>query len=76
MTATRREHDLLGERDVPADAYYGIQTLRALENFNITGVHLDQFSTFINAFAKSKPPSAPPATKSSAANCTTSSWWT
>ncbi len=54
MTATRREHDLLGERDVPADAYYGIQTLRALENFNITGVHLDQFSTFINAFAQVK----------------------
>ena len=94
MTATRREHDLLGERDVPADAYYGIQTLRALENFNITGVHLDQFSTFINAFAqvkkpprspttklarwtaKSRTPSAPPATKSSAANCTTNSWWT
>ena len=76
MTATRREHDLLGERDVPADAYYGIQTLRALENFNITGVHLDQFSTFIKAFAQvKKTPSAPPATKSSAANCTTSSWW-
>ena len=34
---TRREHDLLGERDVPARAYYGIHTLRALENFNITG---------------------------------------
>ena len=28
-TATRQEHDLIGYRDVPADAYYGIQTLRA-----------------------------------------------
>ncbi|MDO4777838.1 MAG: aspartate ammonia-lyase [Cardiobacteriaceae bacterium] len=48
---TRQEHDLLGYRDVPADAYYGIQTLRAYENFQITGVRLKQFSTFINAFA-------------------------
>lgn len=49
--ATRQEHDLLGDRDVPADAYYGIQTLRAYENFNITGVRLKQFSTFIKALA-------------------------
>jgi hypothetical protein len=34
MTQTRLEHDLLGEREVPAARYYGIQTLRALENFN------------------------------------------
>jgi aspartate ammonia-lyase len=34
---TRREHDLLGERDVPHEAYYGVHTLRALENFTITG---------------------------------------
>ena len=33
----RTEHDLLGDRVVPADAYYGIHTLRALENFPITG---------------------------------------
>ena len=31
---TRKEHDLLGERNVPQNKYYGIQTLRALENFN------------------------------------------
>ena len=36
--ATRREHDLLGDRDVPADAYYGVHTLRAMENFAITGI--------------------------------------
>jgi aspartate ammonia-lyase len=30
---TRLEHDLLGEKAVPADAYYGVQTARGLENF-------------------------------------------
>ena len=35
--STRREHDLLGDRDVPAEAYYGVHTLRAVENFPITG---------------------------------------
>ena len=53
-TATRQEHDLLGYRDVPADAYYGIQTLRAFENFTVSGVRLNQFSTFIRAFATVK----------------------
>jgi len=41
--ATRREHDLLGERDVPRDALYGVQTLRAVENFPITGITLSHF---------------------------------
>ncbi|EOX4226878.1 aspartate ammonia-lyase, partial [Vibrio cholerae] len=36
--ATRIEEDLLGQRHVPADAYYGIHTLRAVENFNISNV--------------------------------------
>ena len=36
--AVRIEHDLLGEREVPADVYWGVHTLRALENFPITGV--------------------------------------
>jgi len=35
MTNTRLEHDLLGERNVPSEHYYGIQTLRAVENFCI-----------------------------------------
>jgi aspartate ammonia-lyase len=34
----RMEHDFLGDRAVPADAYYGIQTLRGAENFPITGL--------------------------------------
>lgn len=52
--ATRQEHDLLGYREVPIDAYYGIQTLRAFENFTVSGVRLHQFSTFIRAFATVK----------------------
>ena len=36
--AIRMEHDLLGEREVPDDALYGVQTLRALENFPISGI--------------------------------------
>ena len=48
---TRREHDLLGDRDVPADAYYGVQTLRAQENFHITGVQLQHFPRMIEALA-------------------------
>jgi aspartate ammonia-lyase len=47
----REEHDLLGERSVPDEALYGIQTLRALENFPITGVALREFPTLINALA-------------------------
>jgi len=34
---TRSERDSLGERAVPAEAYYGVQTVRALENFPISG---------------------------------------
>ncbi len=37
---TRVEHDLLGDREVPFEFYYGVQTLRGLENFNISGVAL------------------------------------
>lgn len=36
----RVEKDFLGERELPRDAYYGIQTLRATENFPITGLSL------------------------------------
>lgn len=37
---TRLEHDLLGSLEIPADAYYGIHTLRAAENFRISGLHV------------------------------------
>ncbi|MEP6620410.1 MAG: aspartate ammonia-lyase [bacterium] len=51
---TRPEHDLLGDRDVPHDALYGIQTLRAMENFAITGVPLREFPALIEALAAVK----------------------
>jgi aspartate ammonia-lyase len=51
---TRREHDLLGERDVPEDALYGVQTLRAMENFPITGVALREFPVLIEALGAVK----------------------
>jgi aspartate ammonia-lyase len=51
---TRMEHDLLGDRAVPADALYGVQTLRALENFPITGVPLREFPALIEALAAVK----------------------
>ncbi|NVO09873.1 MAG: aspartate ammonia-lyase [Bacteroidales bacterium] len=51
---TRREHDLLGERDVPFEYYYGIQTLRAIENFNISGVTLNFFPALIEALSMVK----------------------
>ncbi|HET8541144.1 MAG TPA: aspartate ammonia-lyase [Anaeromyxobacter sp.] len=40
MANARMEHDFLGDREVPADAYYGVQTLRGAENFPITGLPL------------------------------------
>src|SRR4051812_15247605 len=47
----RIEHDLLGDRAVPADAYYGIHTLRALENFPITGTAISMYSDLVTALA-------------------------
>src|SRR6476660_6064064 len=53
-TETRIEHDLLGDFAVPADAYYGVQTARALENFKISGVELRLYPNFIKALAMVK----------------------
>ncbi len=47
----RREHDLLGERDVPAGAYYGVHTLRAVENFPISGMAISAYPGLIAALA-------------------------
>ena len=49
--ATRREHDLLGEADVPAGAYWGIHSQRAVENFPITGVPVGHFPQLVRALA-------------------------
>jgi aspartate ammonia-lyase len=54
MPHQRIEHDLLGEKAVPAEAYYGIQTQRAIENFHITGVPISQYPDFIRALAMAK----------------------
>ncbi len=48
---TRTEHDLLGSKEVPADAYYGVQTARALENFQISGININHYPGFIEAWA-------------------------
>ena len=47
----RSEHDLLGDRAVPADAYYGVHTLRAVENFPITGNPISIYPDLIRALA-------------------------
>jgi aspartate ammonia-lyase len=47
----RTEHDLLGDKQVPADAYYGVQTARALENFQISGVEINHYPGFVEAWA-------------------------
>jgi aspartate ammonia-lyase len=48
---TRIEKDLLGEKQIPADAYYGVQTLRALENFQISGVKTNFYPDYVKAYA-------------------------
>ena len=47
----RLEHGLLGEREVPAEHYYGIQTLRAVENFNITGIPISHYPRLVHSLA-------------------------
>ena len=51
---TRSEHDLLGDRDVPYEYYYGIQSLRAVENFGITGISLAHYPQLIVGLAMVK----------------------
>lgn len=47
----RLEHDLLGERQVPADVYWGIHTLRAVENYPITNVEISSYPNLVRALA-------------------------
>ncbi|HOG29069.1 MAG TPA: aspartate ammonia-lyase [Vicinamibacterales bacterium] len=53
-TRSRTETDLLGTRQVPADALFGIQSLRALENFPITGIEVGHFPAFVRSLAMVK----------------------
>src|SRR5438477_9924756 len=50
----RVEHDLLGDRQVPADAYYGVHTLRAVENFPISGTPISIYPELVAALASIK----------------------
>ena len=50
----RTEKDLLGEKQIPADAYYGVQTARALENFQVSGVTTNFYPDYVRAYAMVK----------------------
>ena len=47
---TRSEHDLLGDKEVPAEALFGVQTLRCIENFDISRNLLGDHPEFVKAF--------------------------
>ena len=51
---TRVESDLIGAREIPAAALYGVQTLRGIENFPISKFHLNEYPLFINGLAITK----------------------
>ncbi len=51
---TRTEHDLLGNKEVPVEYYFGVQTMRAMENFHISRVRLYFFPELIKALAMVK----------------------
>ena len=48
---TRIEHDFLGEKPIPADAYWGVHTARAVENFPISGTRISAMPDLIRALA-------------------------
>lgn len=48
---SRIEHDFLGEKEIQDACYYGIQTLRAVENFDISGVAISAYPELIRALA-------------------------
>ncbi|HEU5258481.1 MAG TPA: aspartate ammonia-lyase [Vicinamibacterales bacterium] len=50
----RVEKDLLGQKEVPADAYYGVQTARALENFQLSGIPINHYPGFIEGYTMVK----------------------
>ena len=54
IAQTRTERDLLGEKQIPADAYYGVQTARALENFPVSGVKTNFYPDYVRAYAMVK----------------------
>ena len=63
---TRTEKDSIGSKEIPADAYYGIQTLRAVENYPISGMRAHP--TLIRAFGMVK--------RAAAEAISRWAWWT
>lgn len=51
---TRKEHDFIGELEISDDVYYGVQTFRAVENFNISKAKLSDYPGFVKALAQVK----------------------
>ncbi|MCR5083942.1 MAG: aspartate ammonia-lyase [Succinivibrionaceae bacterium] len=49
--ATRKEHDFIGELEIPDNVYYGVQTFRAVDNFKITGHRYGDYPDFVRGFA-------------------------
>lgn len=52
--STRKEHDFIGELEISDEVYYGIQTFRAVENFDISHDRLKNFPRFVRALARVK----------------------
>ena len=52
--ATRTESDLLGPLEVPADHYYGVQTMRGYNSYDISGKRLYDFPNYIKAYGMVK----------------------
>ena len=50
----RIEHDLLGDREIPAEAYWGIHTLRAVENFKISNQKISDVPQFVRSMVMVK----------------------
>jgi aspartate ammonia-lyase len=58
IATTRREQDFLGDKDIPADAYWGVHTARAVDNFPISGQAVSQMPELLRALASVKKASA------------------
>ena len=51
MDTTRRERDFLGDKDIPAEAYWGVHTARAVDNFPLTGQTVATMPELVRALA-------------------------
>ncbi len=51
VVTMRKEYDLLGEKDIPSEAYWGVHTARAAENFQITGIAIGRYTYLIRGLA-------------------------